>query len=271
MRHSLALILLLTLTACGSSHSLVEGDLDTTPRPAAELYTDAEKAMQENDYIIAVKKLESLVSRYPYGLYAQQAQMELAYAYYKQNDADSALSAVDRFLKDYPTSPHVDYIYYLKGVINFNADMGLFANLFPHDLSQHDPDHVKASFDAFKELVTRYPNSKYVPDARVRMQFLINSLARHETDIARYYLRRHAYVAAVNRAKDVLSNYPQAPQTRDALQVMVQAYDAMGITRLRDDAQRVLKLNSKSMTTPASTPVPAAQTTPPVPASLAKP
>jgi outer membrane protein assembly factor BamD len=271
MRHSLALILLLSLIACSSSHSLVEGDLDTTPRSAADIYADAEKAMNQNDYIIAVQKLESLVSRYPYGVYAQQGQMELAYAYYKQSDTDSALSAADRFLKNYPTSPHADYIYYLKGVINFNADMGLFANLFPHDLSQHDPDHVKASFDAFKELVTRYPNSKYVPDARVRMQFLVNSLARHEINIAQYYLRRHAYVAAANRAKDVLTDYPRSPQTRDALQVMVQAYNAMGMNKLRDDAQRVLDLNSKSTITPASTPAPSAQTTPPAAAPTAKP
>jgi outer membrane protein assembly factor BamD len=253
MRHSLALILLLSLIACSSTHTLTEGDLGNTPRPAADIYADAKQALNDHDFEKAGKQLQSLISRYPYGVYAQQAQMELAYAYYRQSDADSALSACDRFLKDYPTSAHADYIYYLKGVINFNADMGMFGNLFPHDLSEHDPVHVQDSFDAFKELVTRYPDSKYVPDAKVRMQFLINALARHEINTARYYLRRHAYVAALNRAKNVLTDYPQTLETRDALQVMVQAYDALGMDKLRDDAQRVLDLNSKNTAATAAT------------------
>ncbi len=250
MRHSLALILLLSLTAC-SSASLTDADSDIKPLPAADMYAAAMSEMNDHNYEKATKLLESLISRYPYGIYAQQSQMELAYAYYKRSEFESALTAVDRFLKDYPTSPHVDYVYYLKGVINFNADMGFLSNLFPNDLSEHDPQHVQDSFDAFKVLVTRFPDSKYAPDARVRMQYLVNTLARHEVNVARYYLRRGAYVAALNRAKTVLNDYAQSPNVIDALQIMVQAYDAMGMKDLRNDTQRVLDLNLKKTAAPA--------------------
>lgn len=246
MRYSLALILLLSLIGCGSSPTLTDGDITGKARPPEEMYADAMKEMGDHNYEKSAKLLESLLSRYPYGRYAQQAQMELAYAYYKHDEPEAALPAVDRFLKQYPTSPHVDYVYYLKGVIDFNSDRSIFSSLIPHDLSEHDPQGVQDSFDAFKELVTRFPNSKYAPDARVRMQYLANTLAHHEINVARYYLRRSAYVAAVNRAKTVLSDYSQTPQTMEALQVMVQAYDAMGMKDLRDDAQRVLDLNTKA-------------------------
>lgn len=246
MRHSLALILLLSLIACSSSPTLTDGDASGKSRPANEIYADAMKKMETHDYEQSAKLLESLLSRYPYGRYAQQAQMELAYAYYKHDEPDAALTAVDRFLKQYPTSQNVDYIYYLKGLINFNSNVSIFDSIFPSDPSLHDPQYVQDSFNAFKELVTRFPGSKYVPDARVRMQYLANTLARHEINVARYYLRRGAYVAAVNRAKTVLTDYPQTPVRNDALQVLVQGYDALGLMKLRDDAQRVLALNNKA-------------------------
>jgi len=251
MRHSLALILLLSLTACGTSPSLTDGDSGGPSRPADEMYSEAMSEMTDRNYEKSAKLLESLLSRYPYGAYAQQAQMELAYAYYKHDEPESALTAVDRFIKQYPTSPHLDYMYYLKGLINFNADLSIFSSWVKRDLADHDPGSVQDAFDAFKELLTRFPDSIYSPDARVRMQFLANTLARHELNVGRYYLRRGAYVAAANRAKTVLSDFPQTPQTIDALQIMVQAYDALGLTKLRDDAQRVLDLNTKGGTQPA--------------------
>jgi outer membrane protein assembly factor BamD len=169
--------------------------------------------------------------------------MEIAYAYYKQNEPESALSAVERFTKQYPNSPHVDYAYYLKGLVNFDEDLGLFGEGFQPDVSERNPKAPREAFDAFKDLVTRFPNSKYAADSRLRMQYLINALARHETQIASYYLRRGAYVAAVSRANGVLTEFPQAPATREALQIMVKAYDAMGLKDLRDDSQRVLDKN----------------------------
>lgn len=246
MRHSLALILLFSLTACSYFTPLPGEDAAAKSRPADEIYADAMNEMNDGNYDNSVKLLEGLQSRYPYGRYAQQAQLEIAYAYYKQGEQESALSATDRFIKQYPNSPHVDYAYYLKGLIDFNEDLGYFGDIMQQDLSDRDPQGAQDSFETFKELLTRFPDSKYAPDARLRMQYLIDALAKHEIHIAVYYMRRGAYVAAVNRAEAVLTNYPQTPQTREALQIMVKAYDAMNMPKLRDDAQRVLDMNTKS-------------------------
>jgi outer membrane protein assembly factor BamD len=249
MRHSLALILLLSLIACSSHPKLSDADSDAAPRPASEMYTAAKQDLKLGNYERAAKQYESLISRYPYGPYAQQAHMELAYAYYKHSEAEPALSTIDRFIKQFPTSTHLDYMYYLKGLVNFNSDMGLFNKIAPNDLSEHDPQQIQDSFNAFKELVTRFPDGKYAPDARVRMQYLVNMLARHEVNVANYYFRRGAYVAAVNRAQNVLRSYPHSPETRDALQLMAQSYDAMGMKDLGADARRVLERNTASAAT----------------------
>lgn len=238
MRHSLAVFLLLSLVACSSDPAK---DDNLT---ADQLYAQAKESMADDNYEKAVKQFEKLQSRYPYGRYAQQAQMEIAYAYYKHSEPAPALVALDNFVKMYPNSAHLDYVYYLKGLINFNENINsLFGTMFKQDPSERDPSALRDSFDAFKELVTRFPSSKYTPDARLRMQYLLTTLASGEIHVASYYLRRGAYIAAANRAKGVLVDYPQTPQTRDALQIMVQAYDAMGMNDLRDDAKRVLALN----------------------------
>ncbi len=227
-------------------------------------------SLEDHNFEQAVKKFEKLQSRYPYGRYAQQAQMEIAYAYYKQGEPAPALSAIERFIKQYPNNSHIDYMYYLKGLINFDENLGGVINsLTNQDPAERDPKSLRDSFDTFKELVTRYPDSPYTPDARLRMQYLLNTLAGSDIHIASYYLRRGAYVAAANRAKNVLVDYPQTPQTREALQIMVQAYGAMGMNDLRDDAQRVLNRNSlPSGQTPAAEkqllkPAPAASAVPP--------
>lgn len=242
MRHSLALILLIALTACSvfSKDKKAEEDIPTVE----QLYADAMDELDNHNYEKAVTAFEKLQSSYPYGRYAQQAQLEIAYANFKQKETESALSAADRFIKQYPNNPHVDYAYYLKGLINFNEDLGLLGDITQQDLSERDPNAARDSFDAFKDLVTRFPDSKYTPDAKLRMQYLVNALARYDVHVAEFYLRRNAYVAAANRAKDVLTNYPQTPETRDALRVMVRAYDALGMTDLRDDAKRVLAKNA---------------------------
>ncbi len=240
MRHSLAVFLLLTLAACSST----PGKDDNKNASADELYAQAMTSMDDHNYEKAVKQFETLQSRYPYGRYAQQAQMEIAYAYYKHSEPVPAIAALDRFVKQFPNSTHLDYVYYLKGLINFNENINsLLGTMFKQDPSERDPAALHESFESFKELVTRFPDSKYAPDARLRMQYLLNTLASSDIHIASYYLRRGAYVAAVNRAKGVLTDYPQTPQTLDALQIMVQGYGAMGMNDLRDDAQRVLDLN----------------------------
>lgn len=244
MRHSLYAFFLLTLIACSTTP-------DDKNYTAEEFYSQAMEALEDHNYEAAVKKFEKLQSRYPYGRYAQQAQMETAYAYYKQGEPAPALSAVERFIKQYPNNAHVDYMYYLKGLINFDENLGGVMNqISQQDPSERDPKSLRESFDAFKELVTRFPDSRYSTDARLRMQYLINTLAGSDVHVASYYLRRGAYVAAVNRAKSVLINYPQSPQSRDALQIMVQAYNAMGMNDLRDDAQRVLNLNAPKTSSP---------------------
>jgi outer membrane protein assembly factor BamD len=239
MRTILTSFLLFTLISLSACSSTPKQDL----RPANELYAEARVEMEELNYEKTIKLLETLQSRYPYGRYAQQALMEIAYANYKQNEPDAALSAADRFIKQFPNSSSLDYIYYLKGLINFNDNAGFFSRLSRQDPAERDPQTLRDSFDSFRELLARFPDSRYAEDARLRMQFLINTLSRSDIHIASYYLRRGAYIAAVNRANKVLKEFPQTRQTRDALQIMVLAYNAMGENTLRDDAQRVLDLN----------------------------
>ena len=243
MRHSLAVFLLLTLTACGVFSSKPDADTPGKTASAETMYTDAKKSLNDGGYEQAIKQFESLQSHYPYGRYAQQAQIEIAYTYYRQNEPESAITAADSFIKQYPNNSHVDYAYYVKGLANFNADIGLFGLAFGQDPTERDPKAARDSFAAFKDLVTRFPSSRYAPDSRLRMQYLLNALAKYEIHVASYYQRRGAHIAAVNRAKEVLTLYPNTPATRDALLILVQGYDAMGMKQLRDDAQRVLDKN----------------------------
>jgi outer membrane protein assembly factor BamD len=240
MRHSLAAILLLLVSACGI---LDEKYDETKGWSAQKLYTAGKEEMNDGAYEKAIKHFETLEARYPYGRYAQQAQLEIAYAYFKNNDATSAIAACDRFIKLHPNHPNVDYAYYLKGLVNFNEDLGLLHIISQQDMSERDPKGAKESFDAFKELVARFPNSKYAPDATARMKYLVNMLAQNEVHVARFYMKRGAYVGAANRAQYAIQNYPNAPANEEALYIMTQAYAALGMTDLRDDAMRVLKKN----------------------------
>ena len=210
---------------------------------AQKLYSEAEDELSAGGYGNAIKLFETLQSRYPFGRYAQQAQMEIAYAHYKDGDKDLAIAAADRFIKQYPNSPNADYVYYLKGVINFNDNLGFLGSLAQQDLTERDPKALRDAFDAFRELATKFPESKYTPDAIVRMKYLVNALAAHEVHVARYYLRRGAYVAAANRAQTVVQQYQQSPAVPDALMIMVAAYDGLEMPQLRDDAKRVLNQN----------------------------
>jgi outer membrane protein assembly factor BamD len=199
--------------------------------------------MNEGSWATAVKYFEKLEARYPFGRYAQQAQLEIAYAYYRDNEPASAVAACDRFIKLHPNHPNVDYAYYLKGVVNFYEDQNIFTQFAAQDPTERDPRSARDSFAAFKDLATRYPDSKYTPDALARMKFLVNALASHEVHVANWYMKRGAYVAAVNRASYAVKTYPEAPATEEALGVMAQAYGRMGMDDLRDDALRVLKTN----------------------------
>ena len=223
--------------------SFIDKHDPTAGYSAEKLYREAKEALDSGQYDLAIKRYETLEARFPYGRYSQQGQLEIAYAYYKQNEQASAVAATERFVKLHPNHPNVDYAYYLKGLVYFNEDLGLLGKISRQDRTERDPKAARESFDAFKELVQRYPESKYTPDALARMKYLVNALASHEVHVARYYMRRGAYVAASNRAQYALRNYPQAPAQEDALLIMIQAYDVLGMSELRNDAERVLRKN----------------------------
>ena len=237
----IAALFLATLVAgCGL---LPEVKDETVGWSANKLYSEAKESMNEGGYEKAIKYFEKLESRYPYGRFAQQAQIDIAYAYWKSNEIPSAVAACDRFIKLHPNHPNVDYVYYLRGLVNFNEDLGILGKIGQQDMTERDPKGARESFDAFKELVTRFPDSKYTPDAILRMKYLVNALASLEVHVARYYMKRNAYLAAVNRAQFALKTYPEAPATEEALFIMVKAYDLMGMNDLRDDSERIMRTN----------------------------
>ncbi|MBL0165596.1 MAG: outer membrane protein assembly factor BamD, partial [Propionivibrio sp.] len=235
-----ALFLATLFAGCGL---LPEQKDETAGWSANKLYTEAKEALNDGAYDKSIKYFEKLESRYPYGRFAQQAQIDIAYAYWKSNEPASAVAACDRFIKLHPNHPNVDYVYYLRGLVNFNEDLGLLGLISQQDMTERDPKGARESFDAFKELVIRFPDSKYTPDAILRMKYLVNALASLEVHVARYYMKRNAYVAAINRAQYALINYPEAPATEEALYIMVKAYDLMGMDDLRDDVERVMRKN----------------------------
>lgn len=239
VRYSLAVLLGTLIAACG----LLQTDDETKGWSAQKLYTEAKNQLNDRNYEAAIKYYEKLEARYPHGRFAQQAQLEIAYAYYKDNEPAQAVTAAERFIKLHPGHPSVDYAYYLKGLANFNGDLGWLGYLSGQDLTERDPKAAREAFDAFKDLVTRFPESKYTPDAIARMNYLVNALASHEVHVARYYMKRGAHVAAANRAQMALKTYPQAPANEEGLVILVKAYDALGMKDLRDDAERVLMKN----------------------------
>jgi len=240
VRYSLALLLGALVAACGL---LPDAADETRGWSAEKLYAEAKDNLDSRNYEQAIKYYEKLEARFPYGRYAQQAQLEIAYAYYKDNEPAQAVTAAGRFIKLHPNHPSVDYAYYLKGLANFIEDPGWTGYVSGQDLTERDPKAAREAFDAFKDLVTRFPESRYTPDAVARMNYLVNALASHEIHVARYYMKRRAYVAAANRVQYALKTYPRAPANEEGLVIMVAAYDALGLKDLRDDAERVMKQN----------------------------
>jgi outer membrane protein assembly factor BamD len=238
-RFIVAFSLLLLFAGCGAN---LDPTKDWSPQ---RFYKEAKEKIADGDYETAIKYLESLQARYPYGPYAEQAELEIAYAYYKYDEPALAIAAADRFIRLHPTHPHVDYAYYLKGLVNFRGEKSLANWLFgaKDDLSDRDPKAARDSYNAFRELVERFPNSRYAEDARQRMAYLFETQARYETQVARFYYDRDDYVAAVNRCKYALETYPRTPSTEEALGIMALSYKAMGMERLMQDTARVLRRN----------------------------
>jgi outer membrane protein assembly factor BamD len=237
--------LLATLTAC----SLFGEEEDKTKGWSAQkLYAEASEALANGNYADAIKYYEKLEARYPFGRYAMQAQLDVAYAHYKDEEPDQAIAAADRFIKLYPNSPATPYAYYLKGIVNFNQGMGLLERYLPTDPSQRDAGAAVEAYKNFEDLVRKFPDTEYAKDARQRMIYLRNNLARYEVHVARYYYNRGAYVAAVNRTGYVLERYQRSPAARDALELMAAAYDKLELPTLASDARRVLAENERKGT-----------------------
>jgi outer membrane protein assembly factor BamD len=228
------------LGACANGNTGNKEYDETRGWAAERIYTEAREEMNGGGWDRAIKLLEVLVAKYPFGRFAQQAQMDIAYSYWKTGDHASALAACDRFIKLYPNHAYLDYVYYLRGLVNFNEDLGILGKLTRQDPTERDNKAARESFDTFKELVTRFPDSKYTPDARLRLQYLVYALAQYEVHVARYYMKRGAYVAAVNRAQNVITGYPNTPSQEEALYIISRAYEAMGMKDLAADARKVL-------------------------------
>ena len=235
------LISLLSTSGCSFfSKDEVKTDKNWT---VERVYSEAKSALTLEDYPTALSHYAQLEARFPFGEYAQQALLESAYAYYKSDDPETALATIDRFMRVYPLNPNMDYAIYLRGLINFTRDIGLFEKYIPRDESQRDPGSARFALKDFTTLVTRYPKSNYSEDATQRIVYLRNRLAQHEVNVAHYYMRRGAYVAAANRGKYVIENYPRTPAMPEALLMMAKAYKILGLNELSEDALRVLKLN----------------------------
>ena len=233
-----AAALALFLAGCGL---LPEVQDQTAGYTVDQLYNLAHGALAEGNYTRAIQLFEALESRFPYGRYAQQSILESAYANYRAGETAAAISAADRFIRTFPNHPNVDYAYYLKGLVYFREDQGLIGYVYELDLSEREPKSMRESYAAFRELITKFPDSRYAPDSADRMRYLTNSLALYEVKVARYYFNRGAYVAAVNRAQVAITTYPRTPANEEALDLLVQSYDKLELPLLRDDAQRVLK------------------------------
>ena len=234
----LSLVLTLTLIGCKSTPTEAEAN-----QSVEKLYAQAKDEAALGNYDKAAKLFEKLEGRAAGTLVAQQAQLERAWALYRAGEKADALTAINRYIKNNPSSPALDYAYYLRGLINFNDNLGFLSNLASQDLSERDQQASRESYQAFSQLVDRFPDSPYTPDAQMRMNYIVNALASHEVHVARYYFRRGAYVAAASRAQTTVQDFRQSPAVEEALYLMAASYEKLGLTTLQADAERVLKQN----------------------------
>jgi len=245
MRHSsffnvFVLIFVAFLSGCASSGNV---DDETYGMTVAEIYDEAKRLLTNNEYDSAIQFYEKLESRFPYGTYAERARIEMAYAYYKDEQSETAIIAADRFIKLHPNHEYVDYAYYLRGLASFDNSVTFFDKLFDQEPSERDPKSTRRAFNYFSELVQRFPKSRYVADSIERMKALRENLSRYEIHVANYYAKKGAYLAAVNRAKYVIENYQGSNSIPDALALMTSSYRKLGMKDLANDAFRVLELN----------------------------
>lgn len=226
----------LSLWGCASS-----GPAVTDTSTAESLYRAAKRSLNQGDFLTAVDYFETLGARYPFGSYTQQAQLDIAYAYYKQDEYDSAISSADRFIKLYPRSENVDYAYYMKGLSHFSRGGSVMERVFPRDMSKVNQNWLRSAYAEFDALVRRFPDSRYAPDAVERMSYLRDEMARHELNTARFYYNRGAMVATINRVNYLLEHFKESKHVPNALALMASAYSSMGQDGLEADTLRVLE------------------------------
>lgn len=240
----LALLLAASMLAGCSWFNVDFGSKDPTAKwDADKLYAEARLELSNGSWTKARELFQKLESRYPFGRHAQQALMEIAYTYYKEGESAQAIQTADRFIRQYPNHPNIDYVYYLKGLASFNEDLGLLGRILNQDISERDSKAARESFDAFKDLVTRFPESRYADDARARMRFLVNTQAQGELNVAKFYYSRKAYLAAIQRAQTVVRDFQRTPAVEEALYLMARSYDALQLKDLQSDTERVLAAN----------------------------
>ncbi len=247
MLRKFAFIVLVSFTLLGLHGCAITSDSDLPEdMTVADVYQAAKKYLDDGNYGDAIVMYEKLEAKFPYGKYAQRAQLEIAYAYYKDNEPETAILAAERFIKLHPNHPNVDYAYYIRGLASFDAGNGFIEQLFNQDASERDPKAARQAFQHFADMVKRFPKSRYTPDAIKRMKTLRENLAKYEVQVSTYYMNRKAYLAAANRSKYVIENFPRTKAVPDALGIMISAYRKLGLDDLAKDAMRVLKLNYPS-------------------------
>ncbi len=240
LKYALIFLLALALAGCAGNDELPDVAADTGEQ---QIYEDAQRYLRQSNYDLAVRSLQLLESRYPFGKYAEQAQLEIIYAHYNAYEHEAAVEAADRFIRLHPQHPNVDYAYYMKGLSAYTSSEDIFARFLPTDEAERDTSQAKEAFAEFAQLVSRYPDSPYAADAKARMVHLRNMLARHEIIVANYYFRRGAYMAAANRGRFVVENFQRTPAVADGLAVMAQGYILLGLDDLARDAIDVLAMN----------------------------
>jgi outer membrane protein assembly factor BamD len=237
-------LFVLSFSGCSTIEGWMPDKVDETKDWSVnKLYTEAKYYLNSGDYVTAIDYYEKLEARYPHGKYAQQALLEIAYAYYRSEEAESTIETTERFIKLHPKHPHVDYAYYLRGLVAFPARKNIFEYVWPQDESKRDTQSTMESFRYFEQLVNRFPNSTYVDDSLTRMRYLKNKVARHQLHVAEFYMKQEAYLAAANRAKDIIQNYQQTPAVQDALLLLIKAYTKLNLPELVEDTQKVYNLN----------------------------
>lgn len=236
LKHLLFLLAFTFLAACSSKKI----DENLSER---ELYEQVQQDLDKKRYSASIRKLRALESRFPFGRFAEQAQLELIYANYQYRDYDALEAAADRFVRLHPQHPNVDYAYYMKGLAAFDQDRSFLARFLPLDMTQRDPGATKDSYSEFAKLINRFPDSQYAPDAKQRMIYARNLLADYEVHAARYYIKRQAHMAALNRGRYIVENFQETAAVPDGLAIMVQSYQTLGLDDLANDSLAVLKLN----------------------------